>query len=553
MASAMMRERAVAAFDALVGSGEASFKRIQQLSLEMGTSVQDSFEGMQSFLAAGFKMDEAENWFKRMQDLSLIGITEETRKRIVLAMSQIKGAGQLQGDELRQLQETGINVGVIWEEIAKQMGVTVKEAKKLKEQGKVGSDVALIGIERAIAKLTGGDAGEARKKFLSSTIQGSFERLKSVAAFGISDIADKASPAWDRLRGILNEIADALGGEATQDYTKVLGEGFLAAGRAVDKAWQAIQKLATGFDDVMRKEGGLDAINELMRSMFGDSDKADLSAEAFYNIGRAAAYMTVAIVAVAAALERMIALLDQLSTYSADNPLMRALAGGTMGGEAGDLWQNSDRPLSAREWMFGQGEKTPEQQQQKVSRDQGLREGILGGLLGTSIVAPISSETMQPQQGLFGALPSITDLFVGTVNVANATINGVIQGTPELPSMPVEAPSFGGVESPLGGMDVMRGAPMLGLPPLPSPPPMLPGAAPVRPVTVPATQGLDFSGILQSITGLSGSGESGERKTEVTVNISVQGAGPNADEEWERLAPHVRREVQVAIRSAGGV
>lgn len=571
MSAAMIRERAVAAFDALVGSGEASFARIQQLSLQMGTSVQDSFEGIQAFLAAGFKMDDAERWFKRMQDLSLIGITEETRKRIVLAMSQIKGAGQLQGDELRQLQETGINVGTIWEEISKQMGVSVAEAKKLKEQGKVGSDVALVAIERAVQKLTGGgEAGTARKKFLDSTIQGSFERMKSVAAFNISEVASKAAPAWERLRGIMNEISDALSSDGTKAYTKALGEGFLAAGRGIEKAWQGLKKLASGFDDVMRNEGGLVAINQLMRGMFGDSDKADLTAEAFYNIGRAAAYMTVGIVAVSAAIERMIALLDQLSTYSADNPIMRALAGGTMGGEAGDLWQNRNRPITASEWLLGKGQTERQEPAQKGVGNTGIGRQLEG--LWNSSMPSFSfdglTSSMPSMQGLAGSISGLmADVPGGTINVANANITGLDLAVPApTPTMPVETPAFDGMMKPFG-QDIMRSAPLFGMPAMPelspmfpgvlpsisAPPPALPGSAPVRPVSVPAPQGLDFSGILQSITGLSGNGERGERKTEVTVNISVQGAGPNADEEWERLAPHVRREVQVAIRSAGGV
>jgi tape measure domain-containing protein len=208
--AAVLRDRAVSAFEALRGKGQGlqGFADVTRVSQEMGASVATTFDGIRALMAAGFKTGDAERWFKRMQDLSAIGINEQTQGRVVLAMSQIKGAGVLQGDELRQLQETGLNIELIWQSIAKQLGTTTNKAMKLKEQGKISADVALKAIEEAVQKMTGGGAaGEARKGYLDKTFGGSLARLKSGGEQWLMQVAEKAAPSFQRLTATVKTMA----------------------------------------------------------------------------------------------------------------------------------------------------------------------------------------------------------------------------------------------------------------------------------------------------------------------------------------------------------
>src|SRR3972149_3306226 len=120
---AMVKENAIATFNALAGGkGVGTFVRIKKSASDLAVPIEDATEGIRALTAAGFKGDDAFRGFAGRQDLSAIGVTSETMSRVVLAMSQIKGAGKLQGDELRQLQETGLNLDLIWQNISKEMG-----------------------------------------------------------------------------------------------------------------------------------------------------------------------------------------------------------------------------------------------------------------------------------------------------------------------------------------------------------------------------------------------------------------------------------------------
>jgi hypothetical protein len=64
---------------------------------------------------------------------------------------------------------------------------------------------------------------------------------------------------------------------------------------------------------------------------------------------------------------------------------------------------------------------------------------------------------------------------------------------------------------------------------------------------------IDFSNLAGAMFASgAAAGDGGARGgVEVNVNINVQGGGGGADEEWERLRPRVRREVEMGLRNAG--
>jgi tape measure domain-containing protein len=89
------------------------------------------------------------------------GATAEESSAALQQLKQALGSGILQGDELRSIREQAPAVG---QAIAKEMGVTIGELKKLGEQGKITTDVVI----RALAKLRGEKLGQLQEQFNTS-------------------------------------------------------------------------------------------------------------------------------------------------------------------------------------------------------------------------------------------------------------------------------------------------------------------------------------------------------------------------------------------------
>ncbi len=296
------RTRATMAFQALRGAGEAGFSRMKALAIDMGTSLSGTFDGIRALSAAGFGETEAEQMFKRLQDMKGIGLDQPTLDRLVLAMSQIKGAGVLQGDELRQIQETGINVGLIWEAMAKKTGKTTAELKRMKEAGKLSADVAVEGIMSAMGKMAGGRApGELGKEMGRKTAEGFasrlglikelfFDRLAGEAGPGISDLLETLSTAADDAMGWMKSVdADKVFGEMGRTIKSVavdlqtafksdgarrtllgLKDVFMSTWHVAEGLWSVTKAFATGlfgkgFDFTGTKKG-LEGIAEILKS-----------------------------------------------------------------------------------------------------------------------------------------------------------------------------------------------------------------------------------------------------------------------------------------------
>ncbi|MFA4972194.1 MAG: tape measure protein [bacterium] len=185
--------------------GNAEFEKVRSTAVKLGLDVIQTTDAYKKMRAVGMTAQEALDFTKLTADMQQgLGMTTETVGRMQLAISQIKGAGVLQGDELRQLQETGINVGLMWDSIAAQMGVTVAEAKKLKEEGKVTADVALKAVKAGILGTLGTtESGEAAGKLASSTLRGMFSLLKATAQDTLIDLSDTLTPEFEHLAGLI--------------------------------------------------------------------------------------------------------------------------------------------------------------------------------------------------------------------------------------------------------------------------------------------------------------------------------------------------------------
>jgi len=158
--SARVRLRALTNEFGEYNAAQAATARIAQTLRISNTEAEDSFSKLYAALRpTGVTLKEVEDAY--------IGFTAAARAsgatatESAAALQQLKqalGSGVLQGDELRSIREQAPAVG---QAIAKELGVTVGELKKLGEEGKITTDVVL----KALARLKGEKLDDLNAQF----------------------------------------------------------------------------------------------------------------------------------------------------------------------------------------------------------------------------------------------------------------------------------------------------------------------------------------------------------------------------------------------------
>lgn len=163
-------------------TGPKLFELARTLSKKFGSDIQDTTVNLQKLLSAQFDPKLSTDIIKMGADLRAIGATAEDTSGAVRAITQIKGAGKLMGQELLQLANAGVSVELVRGEIGKLLGgKSVEEVIKLQESGQIDADTAIQGILNAVQKKTGSSKlGEAGAKFADTTIEGMMGRSKAI-------------------------------------------------------------------------------------------------------------------------------------------------------------------------------------------------------------------------------------------------------------------------------------------------------------------------------------------------------------------------------------
>lgn len=167
------------------------FEDAIKLSDKLGSKATDTIQGVHALMAKGFSKSESFDLVKGMADLEAIAPGVNV-KNLILAITQIKSAGKLQGDELNQLAEAGLNLSEFWKALSKSTGKTTDELRKMKEAGKLTSDMAIQGVKDSIKATTGMDLGKAAEQ-RSQGLAGMFDRLKNLPDRFFTELAKSAS------------------------------------------------------------------------------------------------------------------------------------------------------------------------------------------------------------------------------------------------------------------------------------------------------------------------------------------------------------------------
>jgi len=248
--AAVFREQAVRGFSVLWDTdGSAVFERIRDRAIGAGMSVTDLASSMRSLAGAGFGEDMATEIFGRLSDMqAIVGTTEEASKRAIVAISQIKAAGRLQGDELNQLAEAGIGRALVYDAIAKKLGKTTAEVMKMQESGKLDSGTAIQGILDAIKGRTGGKAaGEAGREAVNETLGGAMRAIKNLPTVIFDDLGQAASKGiMTGIKPVLQDMRKILLSSSFKRGLDQLGGFMSRVGEVAAAAWPALKAFLGG-------------------------------------------------------------------------------------------------------------------------------------------------------------------------------------------------------------------------------------------------------------------------------------------------------------------
>lgn len=238
-------------------TGEGLLELSKELSGRFGMDLRDTTESLQKLLASQFSTALSTDIIKMGADLRAIGAGAEDVKSAVVAISQIKGAGRLMGQELLQLANAGVSIELIRKEIGKLMGgKSVEEVIKLQEAGEIDADTAIQGILNAVKKKTGVSAlGEAGERFANSTIEGMVGRAKArgqLAALQIGDaVAGPLNKFVSRNLVRLDEfLASPEGMKKIEDFGNLLASTFQVAGELLEEFGEGFLRTFSQFDGI---------------------------------------------------------------------------------------------------------------------------------------------------------------------------------------------------------------------------------------------------------------------------------------------------------------
>jgi len=152
--------------------------------------------------AFGVETEAVTDVTKRLADVA--GATGADLGGIATAFGQIQAKGRLQGEELLQLQERGVN---LQEQLRSQYGLTADEFQKALEQGRFGADAvrfALVELTEEGGKYADGAIAQ------SDTLAGKFSTLLDNVGRLATKIGDTLQPILDFVLDTSIAIVDAI-------------------------------------------------------------------------------------------------------------------------------------------------------------------------------------------------------------------------------------------------------------------------------------------------------------------------------------------------------
>jgi tape measure domain-containing protein len=225
------------------------FEEVRTEAQRLGTDVFGSVNQFRKLLSAQFDVSTARDIMRMTADLQVAGANVD---KAVLAISQIKMKGFLQGEELTgQLAEAGVSAELVYKQLEKQLGKTRKEILTMQRTGQIKADVAIEAIFGAVKAKTGvAEFGELAEKRALQTLSGIYTKAKAATQNLFIDIGEVIGPV---LIPIARRLGSFVEGIAQNESLKRIGANMLESLRGaaswVEENWDAISEtLTTGLE-----------------------------------------------------------------------------------------------------------------------------------------------------------------------------------------------------------------------------------------------------------------------------------------------------------------
>ena len=207
--------------EAIARVGGAAYRQTQALARMTPGNERAVIAARQQLAAGGFRGADEERVLAGSLDVGALNAGDSTaQSRFVRALSQIRGRGKLQAEELNQLGELGVGRGDVFSAIARQRGLRGDETSQrrqvesLMQRGQItgaeGTDAALSAVQSMTGERLGGFA-----RVQGNTLAGSISNLEE-SIFGLVTSIEglEQLPGVRALSATISALGNALNGSS---------------------------------------------------------------------------------------------------------------------------------------------------------------------------------------------------------------------------------------------------------------------------------------------------------------------------------------------------
>jgi tape measure domain-containing protein len=242
------------------GKGDQAFDMARRLSADLGMDVEDTTRSLKELLAMQFKPAQAEELIKLAADLRDVTGDAQAAERALLAMSQIKAKGRLQGQELtQQLANAGLSTALVYQELGKHYHKSTQQVQKMLSKGLIDADTGLAAIKAAIMyKLHEKAPGEAAKGYAQNTMTGAIDQLHQAPNMFFLRVAEAARGSLSKIQPLIMDIVETIKTIPTAAFKTFIDYMVRIGAIAVMITKQFFLGFIEGADEINKAIGNLD-------------------------------------------------------------------------------------------------------------------------------------------------------------------------------------------------------------------------------------------------------------------------------------------------------
>jgi tape measure domain-containing protein len=228
------RVRFVRGFDIMLGAGQGErvMQRIVALSGQLGLNWRDTSTAARELFSKGFGEEQVFRLVQGFADLQSVNPGTDIG-RIALAMGQVRQAGRLQGDELNQLAEGGLNLSRVMPRIAEALHIDPTQVRDAMRSGLITADIFEQAVLGAMADQAGGTIGSIAEE-MSHTLGGEWDRLRNAPDRFFERVAAGGTESSNRLTASLRRVNEMLEGENGDKIVNLMASAVDGLADAMD-------------------------------------------------------------------------------------------------------------------------------------------------------------------------------------------------------------------------------------------------------------------------------------------------------------------------------